>query len=60
MGHGGSHAGMSMAAMIRDMRNRFIVAAVLSVPIILWSPIGREVLASPFRHHSGFATTGSR
>jgi len=43
MGHGGSHAGMSMAAMIRDMRNRFIVAAVLSVPIILWSPIGREV-----------------
>ena len=44
MGHGGSHAGMSMAAMIRDMRNRFIVAAVLSVPIILWSPIGREVL----------------
>lgn len=44
MGHGGSHAGMSMASMIRDMRNRFIVAAVLSVPIILWSPIGREVL----------------
>jgi Cu2+-exporting ATPase len=43
MGHGGSHAGMSMASMIRDMRNRFIVAAVLSVPIILWSPIGREV-----------------
>jgi Cu2+-exporting ATPase len=44
MGHGGSHAGMSMDSMIRDMRNRFIVAAVLSVPIILWSPIGREVL----------------
>ncbi len=44
MGHGGSHAGMSMAAMTRDMRNRFIVAAVLSLPIILWSPIGREVL----------------
>ena len=44
MGHGGGHAGMSMASMISDMRNRFIVAAVLSVPIILWSPIGREVL----------------
>ncbi len=43
MGHGGSHAGMSMASMIRDMRNRFLVAAILSVPIILWSPIGREV-----------------
>ena len=26
------------------MRNRFLVAAVLSVPVLLWSPIGREVL----------------
>ncbi len=43
MGHGG-HAGMSMDAMVRDMRNRFLVAAVLSVPILLWSRIGREVL----------------
>ena len=43
MGHGG-HAGMSMDAMVRDMRNRFLVALVLSIPITLWSPIGREVL----------------
>ncbi|TFB54170.1 heavy metal translocating P-type ATPase [Cryobacterium tagatosivorans] len=43
MGHGG-HGEMSMDSMIRDMRNRFIVAAALSVPITLWSPIGREVL----------------
>ena len=43
MGHGG-HGAMSMADMVRDMRNRFLVAAVLSVPILLWSPIGREVL----------------
>ncbi|RWR22663.1 heavy metal translocating P-type ATPase [Agrococcus lahaulensis] len=43
MGHGGGH-GASMASMIRDMRNRFLVAALLSVPITLWSPIGREVL----------------
>ena len=35
---------MSMAAMIRDMRNRFLVALILSIPITLWSPIGREVL----------------
>jgi len=51
MGHGG-HAGMSMDAMVRDMRNRFLVAALLSVPILLWSPIGRDVLvfevAAPF------------
>jgi len=51
MGHG-SAAGMSMDAMVRDMRNRFLVAAVFSVPILLWSPIGRQVLgfrvAAPF------------
>jgi P-type Cu2+ transporter len=43
MGHGG-HAGMSMDAMVQDMRNRFLVAAVLSIPILLWSSIGRQVL----------------
>jgi Cu2+-exporting ATPase len=43
MGHGGHHGGMSMDEMVRDMRNRFLVAAVLSVPVLLWSPIGREV-----------------
>jgi P-type Cu2+ transporter len=51
MGNGG-HAAMSMDDMVRDMRNRFLVAAILSVPILLWSPIGREVLgfeaAAPF------------
>jgi P-type Cu2+ transporter len=51
MGHGG-HGGMSMAAMVADMRRRFLVAAVLSVPILAYSPIGREVLgftvAAPF------------
>jgi Cu2+-exporting ATPase len=43
MGHGG-HGAMSMEAMVIDMRNRFLVAALFSVPILLWSPIGREVL----------------
>ena len=33
-----------MDDMVADMRNRFLVAAVLSVPILLYSPIGREVL----------------
>ena len=32
-----------MDAMVRDMRDRFLVAAVLSVPIVLWSSIGRQV-----------------
>jgi Cu2+-exporting ATPase len=51
MGHGG-HEAMSMDEMVRDMRNRFIVAAVFSFLTLLWSPIGRDVLhfevAAPF------------
>ncbi|MDQ2825466.1 MAG: heavy metal translocating P-type ATPase, partial [Actinomycetota bacterium] len=51
MGHGG-HAGMSMAAMVADMRRRFLIAALFSIPILLWSPLGRNVLnfsvAAPF------------
>lgn len=43
MGHGG-HAGMSMDDMVRDMRNRFVVAAVLTIGVMLWSPMGRDPL----------------
>jgi len=47
-----AHDHMSMSSMVADMRNRFLVAAVFSVPILLWSPIGRDVLhfsvAAPF------------
>jgi Cu2+-exporting ATPase len=50
-GHGG-HAGMSMEAMERDMRNRFLVALVFTIPIVLWSMVGTELLgtelATPF------------
>jgi P-type Cu2+ transporter len=41
-GHGG-HAGMSMAEMVRDMRNRFVVALVFAVPIAAWSELGDRV-----------------
>jgi len=44
-GHGG-HAGMSMAAMVLDLRNRFLVAALFAIPIALWSPIGEWLLGS--------------
>jgi Cu2+-exporting ATPase len=44
-GHGG-HAGMSMAAMVRDMRNRFLVAALFAIPIALWSPLGEFFFGS--------------
>ena len=49
MGHG---AGMSMNEMVRDMRNRFIVALVLAIPVFLYSPLATEVfdlrLPTPF------------
>jgi len=52
MGRGGHHGEMSMESMVRGMRDRFLLAAVLSVPVLLWSPIGRKVLgfevAAPF------------
>ncbi|MBI3428574.1 MAG: heavy metal translocating P-type ATPase [Actinobacteria bacterium] len=52
MSHGGGHGEMSMDSMVRDMRNRFFVAALLSVPITLVSPIGRQVfqftVSTPF------------
>ena len=37
MGHG---AGMDMQAMVRDMRNRFWVSLVFTVPIFVYSPMG--------------------
>ena len=51
MGHGG-HAGMSMASTVADMRNRFLVAIVFAVPIMLWSKMGADLfgfgVAPPF------------
>ncbi|MCB2176414.1 MAG: heavy metal translocating P-type ATPase [Actinomycetales bacterium] len=44
MGHGGHHGGGSMEDMVRDMRNRFLVALIFAVPVTLWSPIGRDFL----------------
>jgi len=44
-GHGG-HAGMSMDAMVRDMRNRFAVAVLFAIPIAVWSPLGETLFGS--------------
>ena len=43
MGHG-SHGEMSMGAMVADMRNRFLVALMFAIPIVLYSPLGRDTL----------------
>jgi Cu2+-exporting ATPase len=47
MGHG---AGMDMAAMARDMRNRFWVALAFAIPIVPYSQMGMGLpsLAPPF------------
>jgi Cu2+-exporting ATPase len=37
MGHG---AGMDMAEMVRDMRNRFWIALAFTIPIFVYSPMG--------------------
>ena len=37
LGHG---SGMDMAAMVRDMRNRFWIALVFTIPIFIYSPMG--------------------
>src|SRR6516164_1700293 len=39
MGHG---AGMDMQDMVRDMRNRFWISLVFSVPIFAYSPMGMD------------------
>ena len=39
MGHG---AGMDMAAMARDMRNRFIISFLFTIPIFALSPMGMD------------------
>ncbi|WP_028478526.1 cation-translocating P-type ATPase [Nocardia sp. CNY236] len=50
-GHAG-HAGMSMAAMATDMRNRFLVALVFSLLVMVWSPMASDMfglhVATPF------------
>ena len=47
MGHG---PGMSMQDMVRDMRNRFMVALIFSIPVMLYSPMGEMfgTFATPF------------
>ena len=38
--HAGMHHGGDLHAAARDMRNRFIVAALFSIPLFVWSPMG--------------------
>jgi copper chaperone CopZ len=42
MGHG---AGMDMQGMVRDMRNRFWISLIFSIPIFLYSPMGMSFIS---------------
>ena len=42
MGHGG---GLSMDEMVRDMRNRFLVAFTLAIPVFLYSPLATDTFS---------------
>ncbi|MGE0873598.1 MAG: heavy metal translocating P-type ATPase [Burkholderiales bacterium] len=44
MGHG---AGMDMAGMVRDMRNRFFVCLAFSIPLFVWMPMGLPIPTPP-------------
>lgn len=44
MGHG---AGMDMAGMVRDMRNRFLVCLFFSALLFLWAPMGLPLPTPP-------------
>ena len=44
MGHG---AGMSMDGMVRDMRNRFLVALILAFPVTAYSPLATGLVGAP-------------
>jgi hypothetical protein len=58
MGHG---AGMDMHAMVRDMRNRFWISLVFTVPIFIYSPMGNMFTppAPPFGFKSAIAAKSS-
>jgi hypothetical protein len=43
-GHGAS---MDMQAMVRDMRNRFGIALIFSLPIFVLSPMGLDFIQIP-------------
>jgi len=42
---GMKHEGMDMQAMVRDMRNRFWICLIFSLPIFLYSPMGMRFIA---------------
>jgi hypothetical protein len=38
---------MSMQAMVHEMRDRFLVALVFTIPIVVWSPVGETLQTMP-------------
>ncbi len=40
MAHEMGHGGTDMSAMVRDMRNRFWICLIFTVPIFIYAPMG--------------------
>ena len=40
MAHEMGHSGMDLPAMVRDMRNRFVICLIFTVPIFIYAPMG--------------------
>ena len=53
MGHGGT----DLPAMVRDMRNRFWICLMFTMPLFLYSPMGR-CLPRPRRRSGWISTSG--
>ena len=41
MAHDMGHSGTDMSAMVRDMRNRFWICLIFTIPIFVYAPMGR-------------------
>lgn len=48
-GHGGHGSGDHHAHMLQDFKNRFIVSAILTIPILFLSPLIQEFFSYTFR-----------
>ncbi|MEO8187310.1 MAG: ATPase P, partial [Burkholderiaceae bacterium] len=50
MAHEMGHGGKDLPAMVRDMRNRFWICLIFTIPIFIYAPMGRffEPPAPPF------------
>ena len=47
-----------MAGMVADMRNRFVVSLIFTIPIVVWSGVGSGLSVLSSGPRLGWAATG--